>query len=437
MSFTNLKLSEETQQALKALKFQTMTPIQERAIPILLSGKDIIGQADTGTGKTAAFAIPTIEALDPKNEAIQAVVMCPTRELCCQVAKQFSDLMKFHKGFKCVPIYGGQKMGIQLKEIRKKPQVIIGTPGRLLDHIRRGSIKLRAVKIVVLDEADLMLGMGFKDDIETILKSTKERKQTILFSATMQPEILKLAQRHQNKAQHINVKKKEDKKANIKQIYCDVDQNLRKEAIKRLLFTHEVKSALIFCNTKRNVDKLFYKMKDDGFSVDRIHGDIKQNKRDAVMRKFRSSDVRILIATDVAARGIDVNDIGAVFNYNIPRDSEDYVHRIGRTGRAGKTGLAFSFTDSRELQQLKRITTKHKMTLEKGKIPSLDNLGINSLTALQNIITDGTLEKKTGKKHLKIIKDLKNQNSDEKAVIKDYITSMSKGKTNILGAGIR
>ena len=244
MDYSTQKLSKETLEALEAMKFKTMTPIQEKAIPLLLAGNDIIGQADTGTGKTAAFAIPVIEALKADSNDIQALVMCPTRELCCQVASEFNKLMRFHKGFKCLPIYGGQKMGIQLKGIKQKPKVIIGTPGRLLDHIRRGSLKLRNVRTVVLDEADLMLGMGFKEDIESILENTKARKQTVLFSATMQGDIIKLAKRHQKKAEHISVKKKETEKPKIKQTYYQVDNKLKKEAIKRLLCFHEVRSAL-------------------------------------------------------------------------------------------------------------------------------------------------------------------------------------------------
>lgn len=429
-----MKISKEILKALELMKFQTMTPIQESAIPLLLNGKDIIGQADTGTGKTAAFAIPTIETLDWNSQEIQALVLCPTRELCCQVAKQFNELMKFHRGLKCLPIYGGQKINIQLKAIKQKPQIIIGTPGRLLDHIKRGSLKLRSVKTVILDEADLMLGMGFKDDIETILTSTKARKQTVLFSATMQADILKLAQKHQKKAQHINLKKKETKKANIKQVYCEVSSKLKIEAIKRLLCFHELKSALIFCNTRRQVDKLSHSLKEEGFSAAKIHGELKQNQRDAVMRKFRDGETRILIATDVAARGIDVDDIGAVFNYNIPRDSEDYVHRVGRTGRAGKTGLAFSLINAQELSSLKRIAKKHKLNLSQEAIPSMGDLDFSSITALENVLLDSTLNKKTAKKHLKSIKAMRKESKDEKDLLRNFMKDLSKKKSHIFGA---
>ena len=434
MKFSTQKLSKSTLKALAAMSFSEMTPIQEKAIPVLLRGQDIIGQADTGTGKTAAFAIPTIENLDPEAQHIQTLVLCPTRELCTQVTQQFAELMKFHKGFKSLAIYGGQRMGIQLRGIKAKPQVIVGTPGRVLDHIKRGSLKLRAVKTVILDEADKMLSMGFKDDIEDILHSCRQRKQTVLFSATMQPDILKLARKHQNKAEHINVKKKKDSKVNIKQTYYKVDHKIKPEAIKRLLAAHQIKSSLIFCNTKIQVDRLSNALGEEGFSVAKIHGDIKQNKREAVMRKFKSGDTRILVATDVAARGIDVDDIGAVFNYNLPRDTEDYVHRIGRTGRAGKTGLAFTLASNKELHDLKRIANKHKLKMDKEIIPSLKDLTFSSVLALENALIDSTLSQKARKRQLKRIREIQEDVSEDREVISHYFKDLDKQKGNIFGA---
>lgn len=437
MKFSKLDLSKTMLKALETMQFKEMTPIQEAAIPLLQSNKDLIGQADTGTGKTAAFAIPTIEALNPDSQDIQALVLCPTRELCCQVAQQFNELMRYHKGFKCLPIYGGQKINIQLKALKHKPQVVIGTPGRILDHIRRGSLKLRATRTVILDEADLMLGMGFKNDIESILRNTKGRKQTVLFSATMQKDILQLARKHQKKAEHINLKtNKGNTKPNIKQSYYRVEPKLRKEAIKRLLCFHGVKSALIFCNTRVQVDKLCSTLKEEGFSVAKLHGELKQNRRDAVMHKFREGKTKILVATDVAARGIDVDDIGAVFNYNLPRDSQDYIHRIGRTGRAGKTGLAFDFINSKELSNLKRIANKYKLSLNKESIPPMQALDFGSVQALEKVLLEGTLSKRTGKQHLKLINTIKEDQQEEQDVIHSYIKSLKQRDNSIFGVGV-
>lgn len=433
MNFSKLKLSKETQQALEAMRFHEMTPIQEKAIPLLFSGKDLIGQAETGTGKTAAFAIPAVESIDLRNKEIQVLVLCPTRELCCQVADQFTQLMKFHEGFLCVPIYGGQKIEVQLKAIKQAPQVIVGTPGRLLDHVRRGSLRLRSTRMVILDEADQMLSMGFKDDIESLLGATKSRKQTVLFSATMQPEILRLAKKHQKNAEHISMKKKGEE-PKIKQIYFKLEHKHRPEAIKRLMNFHNIHSALIFCNTRRQVDQLLRNLKDEGYSAEKLHGDLKQSRRDAVMRQFREGDIRILIATDIAARGIDVDDIEAVFNYNLPRDSQDYVHRIGRTARAGKKGIAFSFAFSGEIADLKKIATKHKFLINEEKIPPMIALEFSSVMVLESALIDSALTKKARKKYLKLIKELQEESKDDAEVINKFIKTITQKKTNIFGA---
>jgi ATP-dependent RNA helicase DeaD len=432
MQFSKLKLTEETQKALDLMKFLEMTPIQERAIPLLLAGKDLIGQAETGTGKTAAFAVPAIESIDINNQEIQILVLCPTRELCCQVADQFSQLMKFRAGLLCTPIYGGQKIEAQLKSIKNHPQVIVGTPGRLLDHVRRGSLRLRSTKIVILDEADQMLSMGFKDEIESLLNATKSRKQTILFSATMQPEILKLAKKHQKNAEHISLKKKEEA-PKIKQSFFKVEPKKRPEAIKRLLSFHHINSALIFCNTKLQVDLLLKNLKEEGYSVEKLHGDLKQNRRDTVMRQFRDGETKILIATDIAARGIDVYDIEAVFNYNLPKESQDYVHRIGRTARAGKKGLAFSFVSSGEVQDIKKIASKHGFLINEEKVPAMRALEFASVMVLESTLLDSTLTKKTQKKYLKMIKEIQETAQDDAEVINKFIKTITQSKTNIFG----
>ncbi len=434
MKFSALNLSKEILEALKDMNFNKMTPIQERAIPLLLAGKDLIGQADTGTGKTAAFAIPTIEALKTDTKEIQALVLCPTRELCCQVAEQFSQLMKHHKDFNCVPIYGGQKIEAQIKLIKDHPQIIVGTPGRVLDHMKRGSLRLRSVNTIVLDEADKMLEMGFRDDIESILKTIKDKKQMMLFSATMQADILHLAKKYQNKAQHINLKIDQKEELKIEQIYYTVDYDLKIEAIKRLLSFHRVRSALIFCNTRLQVDKVYDDLKKDGFSSAKLHGDLKQNMRDTVMRKFREGEVKILIATDIAGRGIDVDDIYTIFNYNLPRDSQDYVHRIGRTARAGKSGLAISLINTKELRDIKRIAERHKFDMKAKAIPTIETLGISSVVALQNILIDSTLSKKASKKHLKAIKELQEELKEDHAVVVNYLKNLTSKGNNIFGS---
>ena len=434
MKFSALNLSKEILEALKDMNFNKMTPIQERAIPLLLAGKDLIGQADTGTGKTAAFAIPTIEALKTDTKEIQALVLCPTRELCCQVAEQFSQLMKHHKDFNCVPIYGGQKIEAQIKLIKDHPQIIVGTPGRVLDHMKRGSLRLRSVNTIVLDEADKMLEMGFRDDIESILKTIKDKKQMMLFSATMQADILHLPKKYQNKAQHINLKIDQKEELKIEQIYYTVDYDLKIEAIKRLLSFHRVRSALIFCNTRLQVDKVYDDLKKDGFSSAKLHGDLKQNMRDTVMRKFREGEVKILIATDIAGRGIDVDDIDTIFNYNLPRDSQDYVHRIGRTARAGKSGLAISLINTKELRDIKRIAERHKFDMKAKAIPTIETLGISSVVALQNILIDSTLSKKASKKHLKAIKELQEELKEDHAVVVNYLKNLTSKGNNIFGS---
>jgi ATP-dependent RNA helicase DeaD len=335
--------------------YEFATEIQSRAIPALMKNQDLIGLAGTGTGKTAAFAIPTIEKLNAESKEVQALILCPTRELAVQVAEQFTLLMKHHKGLSCLAIYGGQSMYTQLKALQRKPQVIIGTPGRVMDHMRRGTLKLRNLKFLILDEAD----MGFEEAIETILEDTPAERQTVLFSATMQQEILKITQKYQRNALHIDVTSGKEQSPQIEQSYYEIKSASKVQALKRLLAFHKIKSALVFTNTKRGADHLCEKLRKDGFAAAALHGDLRQSKRDTVMKGFRQDEVRLLIATDVAARGIDVENVDAVFNYDLPRDDQDYTHRIGRTGRAGKTGLAFSFIVGSERQHIERIARRN------------------------------------------------------------------------------
>jgi ATP-dependent RNA helicase DeaD len=436
MNFKAINLSELTLNGLRDMGFQSMTPVQEKAIPLMLKMKDITVQAETGTGKTAAFAIPVIERIIKETVDIQALVLCPTRELTIQVAEHFNLLLKYHENIACMAIYGGQSMNAQLKTLKTQPRIIVATPGRLLDHIKQGTVKLRAVKTLILDEADKMLEMGFKDDIEAILHATKNREQTALFSATMPQEIVRLAHKHQKKPEFLNLVKKKVTEIKIDQKYFETKAEQKIELIKRLLFSYRLRSVMIFCNTRVQVDKLYYTLKDEGFSVANLHGDLKQNKRDAVMRKFREGEAQILIATDIAARGIDVDDIEAVINYNLPRDSEDYVHRIGRTARAGKSGYAFSVVTPLEVKFLREICEKQKLSVTRTAVPGINSIDLGSIEMIKNTLIDSSLTKKTSKKFLKMIKDLEAEGFIGEDLKDEVIKKLLNTKISVFGAGL-
>lgn len=369
-TFESLPLSPEMQQSLKAMGFSEATAIQAESLPFLLEGRDLIGQAQTGTGKTAAFAIPMVECLDIDIKQPQVLVLCPTRELAIQVSEQFKSLTKHQPLIKTVCIYGGEPINRQFRALEKKPQVIVGTPGRLLDHIRRGSIQLKTVKAVVLDEADEMLDMGFRDDLEAILNTVPESRQTILFSATMSKPILEMTHKYQRNPQHIKIEKAPTEAINIEQLYVEVQRRKKIDTLMYLIQTEQLKLALVFCNTKHQVDELVLRLKTQGYAAAGLHGGMSQPKRDRVMKGFRKGKVQFLIATDVAARGIDVQNIEAVFNYDIPQDIENYVHRIGRTGRAGSFGRAYTFIEYGQLFQLKRIRKALRGNLLKHEVPA-------------------------------------------------------------------
>ncbi|MDQ1266337.1 MAG: ATP-dependent helicase DeaD [Bacteroidota bacterium] len=397
LKFDELQLSDGIIQAVTEMGFEEASPIQTEAIPYLLAGNDIIGHAQTGTGKTAAFAIPIIEKLDMDSSAIQAIVMCPTRELVIQVTDEFRRLMKYKDNVSVTPVYGGQEIERQFKALRKNPQIIIGTPGRTIDHIKRGTVKLDKVSFVVLDEADEMLDMGFREDIELILERTPNSRQLAMFSATMPDEITKLMKRHQNNPKFINVTHHKLSSPKIEQIYFEIQEKLKPEALARLIDYHNVKLALVFCNTKIRVDELVDNLKSRGYFAEGLHGDMSQSQREKVMGSFRSGIVEILVATDVAGRGIDVNDIEAVFNYDLPSDDEDYLHRIGRTGRAGKSGMAFTFVVGKQIYNLKRIEKTNDSKIIRKQIPSLDDLDETRLksfkTKIKGMIDKGHLTK--------------------------------------------
>ncbi|HIU67616.1 MAG TPA: DEAD/DEAH box helicase [Candidatus Caccomorpha excrementavium] len=374
ISFEELNLSAPILRAVEEMGFEGMTPIQSQAIPAAMEGRDLVGQAQTGTGKTAAFGIPILERVDPTDRCLQALILCPTRELAIQVAGELRKLAAFMHGVKVLPIYGGQDITKQIRSLRGGVQIIVGTPGRVMDHMRRHTVKLDDISIVVLDEADEMLNMGFRDDIETILKETPHERQTLLFSATMPRPIMEIAATYQKDAKLIRVVKKELTVPKIEQYYYDVKAKKKVEVLCRLLDIYAPKLSLVFCNTKKQVDDLVSALQERGYFAEGLHGDMKQVQRDRVMNSFRNGRTDILVATDVAARGIDVDDVEAVFNYDVPQDDEYYVHRIGRTGRAGRGGRAFTLVVGKEVYKLKDIQRYCKTKIIAQPVPSLNEV---------------------------------------------------------------
>lgn len=370
LPFDQLKLSPEILKAVAYLGFKTTTPIQSQAIPDVLEGRDVVGLASTGTGKTAAFMLPAIEKINPISYATQVLVLCPTRELAIQVATETNKFLKFKKDLFAVPIYGGQPIAKQIAHLRRGAQIVIGTPGRVLDHLDRRTLSLSLVKLVVLDEADEMLNMGFRADIEKILQGTQPNRQTLLFSATMSNDVLRLTQRYQKNPKQIRVEPEKQNVSAIEQICFDVEAPAKQDALRLLLDQYNPYLSIVFCNTKHKVDKVARMLQKNGYLAEGIHGDIRQSKRDAIMGRFRSNRTAILVATDVAARGIDVANIDIVFNYEIPKDVESYVHRIGRTGRAGKTGKAMSLVSREDQRKINDIRRHTKAQLIQQKMPT-------------------------------------------------------------------
>ena len=389
LKFNEIDLTEEMQRSISEMGFEEMSPIQEKAIPVVLSGKDIIGQAQTGTGKTAAFGIPILEMVDNKDRSVQALVLCPTRELCIQVAEEIKKLGKFKKGIEVLPVYGGQPIDRQIRALKKGVQVIVGTPGRLIDHIRRKTVKIDNVKFMVLDEADEMFDMGFRDDIALVMDKLHEDRQTIFFSATMPKAIINFASKYQKDPEIIKVDHKELIIPQIEQFYYEVKEHMKTEILSRAIDIYNPKLSIVFCNTKRKVDALSEELSARGYLVDGLHGDLKQNQRDAVMSKFRRGSIDILIATDVAARGLDVDDIDLVINYDIPQDEEYYVHRIGRTARAGREGVAISFVTNRDNNKMRNIQRYANIKIKRQDLPTLKDMEETYTTTMLDKIKEG------------------------------------------------
>lgn len=372
--FDELQLDERILRAVTDMGFEAMSPIQAQAIPVQMEGRDVIGQAQTGTGKTAAFGIPLLQKIDRDSKRLQAIALCPTRELAIQVAEEIRRLAKYMHGIKVLPIYGGQDIVRQIRGLKDGVQIVIGTPGRVMDHMRRKTIKFDQVHTVILDEADEMLNMGFLEDMETILGQLPDERQTVMFSATMPMAIQEIARKFQNNPVNVKVVKKELTVPKVTQYYYEVKPKTKVEVMCRLLDMYAPKLSVAFCNTKKQVDELVQELQGRGYFAEGLHGDLKQEQRDRVMNSFRNGTTEILVATDVAARGIDVDDVGAVFNYDIPQDDEYYVHRIGRTGRAGKEGIAFSFVVGKEVYKLRDIQRYCKTKIIPQAIPSLDDI---------------------------------------------------------------
>jgi len=386
--FENLNLSKELQKAVQELGFEEMTPIQAQTIPLILDGKDVIGQAQTGTGKTLAFGLPMLDAIQPKVKKPQAIILCPTRELAIQVAEELKRALRYKRDIAILPVYGGQPIDRQFRGLKAGAQVIIGTPGRTIDHINRGTLKLETIRTVVLDEADEMLNMGFIDDVEEILKKTPRERQTLLFSATMPEPILNLTHRYQRDPALVKMVHKQLTVPNVEQSYFEVREGAKLDVLCRIIDMYSSKSSLVFCNMKRRVDEVVMHLEARGYQVQGLHGDLTQYQRNQAMEKFRTGRTEILVATDVAARGLDIENIEAVFNYDLPQDEEYYVHRIGRTARAGKSGRAFTFVVGREIHALKDIESYAGTKIVRRSIPTaVDVEGLRTAALLEKVKT--------------------------------------------------
>lgn len=375
-TFESLGLSEATLKVLKKKGFEEPTPIQIKTIPALLQGeRDMIGQAQTGTGKTAAFGLPILELIQKKSHYVKALVLVPTRELAIQVAEELYSL-KGKKALNILPVYGGQSIQLQLRSLRKGVDIVVGTPGRIMDHLKRGTLKLDYIEFMVLDEADEMLNMGFLEDVQTIMEATAKDKRTLLFSATMPSAILKIAKNYMREYDIFKVTKDQLTITKTDQIYFEVSESNKFEALCRIIDIEEEFYGLIFCRTKVDVDRVAHHLMERGYDADMLHGDISQNMRERILGRFKNKTLNVLVATDVAARGIDVKNITHVINYALPNDSESYVHRIGRTGRAGKEGVAITFMTPKESSRLRVIQKVTKSDIRKAAVPKVaDVLG--------------------------------------------------------------
>ena len=387
MKFNEFNLSEAILKGIEAMGFEEASPIQAESMAPLLEGKDVIAQAQTGTGKTAAYGIPMLERVEKKGP-LQGLVLCPTRELCLQVANELANLGAYKKGVKILPVYGGTSIDRQIRALKGGVQIVVGTPGRVMDHMRRKTLRFDDLAVAILDEADEMFDMGFRDDMRTILDETPETRQTCFFSATMEKDIMDFSAKFQRDPEIIRIKHKQLTVENIEQYYLEMKASMKPEILSRLVDIYDPTLAIVFCNTKKRVDALVSEMASRGYAVDGLHGDLKQNQRDAVMKRFRNSSIDMLVATDVAARGIDVGDVDMVVNYDLPQDEEYYVHRIGRTARAGRKGLSFSFIVGRDIYKLEDIVRYTKADLAYMELPTMEQMDVNKRENLEGKVAE-------------------------------------------------
>ncbi|HVP96214.1 DEAD/DEAH box helicase [Methanoregula sp.] len=386
LQFSDLSLSKEIAKAIEDMGFEEPTPIQALAIPLIQAGRDVTAQAQTGTGKTSAFGIPVIENIDASQRVVQAIVLCPTRELAIQIAEEFSHLLAHLPKISVLPVYGGQPIERQLKALANGVHIVIGTPGRVMDHLKRRTLSLDNVSMVVLDEADQMLDMGFRDDIELILKRIPQKRQTLLFSATLPKPIIEISKRFQNRPEFVRVEYQEVTVPAIEQSYIEVRDRDKLESLCRVIDVFDPQLAIIFSNTKRGAEDLAGRVRARGYRAEELHGDMKQSQRDRVMGGFRKGTLDILIATDVAARGIDVEDVDLVINYDVPQDVDYYVHRIGRTGRAGKSGRAITFVTPRDFTKLREIQKYIKVQIPRKPLPTADDVMESKTHAIIDVV---------------------------------------------------
>ena len=411
--FDDFKISNNIKKAISNMGFEKPTPIQKKTIPLALKGIDITGQAQTGSGKTLAFAIPILNKVFIPDNSPQAIILCPTRELCMQVAGEIKKVGKNIKKLKVLPVYGGEPIGKQLRVLKKVVHVVVGTPGRVIDHINRGSLNLIGIETVVLDEADEMLNMGFREDIELILRNTPKKRQTLLFSATMPSEIKKIAKMHQRKAKFIKINAKQSI-PKITQYSFKTDYKHKFEDLNTLIDVYDVKLALIFCNTKKSVDYVVRHLRRRDYSADALHGDMNQKIRDKVMNKFRNGNINILVASDVAARGIDVSNVDVVINYDVPQNPEYYIHRIGRTARAGAKGFAFTLVMPDEFDALRNIQKTYKVKIKQRDIPTFAEI-----ESIKNNIVMDDVKKSIKNDNLKrYVKVIEENSTDKESVVK-------------------
>jgi ATP-dependent RNA helicase DeaD len=428
-NFNKLGLSHEVIMAVDEMGYEQPTDIQSSCIPLILAGRDVIGHSQTGTGKTMAFGLPAVDLINTQDRATQVLILCPTRELAVQAAEEIKKAVLYKPGINVVPIYGGAPIEPQTKELKRGAHIVVGTPGRIMDHMRRRRLKLGALKMMVLDEADEMLNMGFRDDIETILRDVPEKRITVLFSATMSNDIMRLTKNYQTNAQHVKSADKNMTVAKIDQWFCNVPRGKKVEATLRLLTYHKPQLSLIFCNTKRMVDELVDRLKKNDISAVALHGDLNQHQRNRVMKAYKSGSFPVLVATDVAARGIDVDDIEMVFNYDIPLDDEYYVHRIGRTGRAGKSGMAVTYVGGNsQMGQIRNIERFIKARIPKRDLPS--HADVEKIRRIEFVKTlKEEMKSKKSHQYSKTIDELVAEGLDIKDIACALLSMMNKKET--------